>query len=65
MTERPRTIAKADALEMLRRARFSEETIQALASRLGDPIDTELDATVLAQYGVTVDELISRMGGSP
>lgn len=65
MTERRRLIAKADAVEMLRRARFSEETIQALQSRLDDPIDTERDATVLAQHGVTIDELISRMGGSP
>ena len=58
-------IAKADALEMLRRARFSDETIQALESRLDDPIDTQRDATLLAQYGVTIDELINRMGGSP
>jgi hypothetical protein len=50
---------------MLRRAGFPEETVQALAPRLDDPIDTERDATVLAQYGVTIDELISRMGGSP
>jgi hypothetical protein len=41
-----------------------EEADEA-ARGLPDPVEIERAAEFLAPYGVTRDELISRMGGSP
>ena len=49
---------------MLRRAGFPELAEEALRV-LPDPVDLDFAAEVLESYGVTRDELIDRMGGSP
>ena len=49
---------------MLRRAGFPELAEEALRV-LPDPVDLDSAAEVLESYGVTRDELIDRMGGSP
>ena len=57
--------SKAEALEILRRTGVDQETIQALAVALPDPVDLERDANLFGRYGITRDALVDRMGGSP
>jgi hypothetical protein len=56
--------ARQDVVDMLRRAGFPELAEEALRV-LPDPVDLDFAAEVLESYGVTRDELIDRMGGSP
>jgi hypothetical protein len=49
---------------MLRRAGFSEAADKAMAE-LPDPVTQEDCQNWGARYGVTRDQLISMMGGSP
>jgi hypothetical protein len=51
-------------VDVLRTAGLMEEADEA-ARGLPDPVEIERAAEFLAPYGVTRDELISRMGGSP
>jgi hypothetical protein len=56
--------ARQDVVDMLRRTglpELAEETLRVLP----DPVDLDFAAKVLQSYGVTRDELIDRMGGSP
>jgi hypothetical protein len=48
----------------LRTAGFPEAADEALRV-LPDPVDVQQIAAFLTPYGITMDELISRMGGSP
>jgi hypothetical protein len=57
--------SKAEVLAVLRRAGVSEQTIDELDARLPDPVDVRRDAGVLLRYGITVDRITDRMGGSP
>jgi hypothetical protein len=57
-------IAKQEIIELLRRAGLPEVAEEADRS-LPDPVELERAAEFGARYGVTRDELISRMGGSP
>jgi hypothetical protein len=57
--------SKAELFAVLRRTGVSEKTIQELDARLPDPIDAGRDADVLLRYGITLDAMIDRMGGSP
>jgi hypothetical protein len=56
-------IPKREIVELLRRAGFFEVADEADRS-LPDPVELERGAEFGARYGVTRDELISRMGGS-
>jgi hypothetical protein len=56
--------ARQDVVDMLRRTGFPELAEEALRV-LPDPVDLDFAAEVLESYGVTRDELIDRMGGSP
>ena len=49
---------------MLRKAGFAEAADAALRI-LPDPVDTDQIRAFCQQYGVTMDDLISEMGGSP
>ncbi len=49
---------------MLRRTGLPELAEEALRV-LPDPVDLDFAVKVLESYGVTRDELIDRMGGSP
>jgi hypothetical protein len=65
MSEKRDLRPKADVLKLLRRTGFPEETIGALEVALRDPVDVVRDANLLADYGITRDHLVDRMGGSP
>jgi hypothetical protein len=56
--------ARQDVVDMLRRTGLPELAEEALRV-LPDPVDLDFAAEVLQSYGVTMDELIDRMGGSP
>jgi len=56
---------KPGVLVVLRHAGVPENTVQALNAALEDPVDLRRDGNLLARYGVTLDRLIDRMGGSP
>jgi hypothetical protein len=47
----------------LRRTGFPEAAEEALRV-LPDPVDGDQIAAFLAPYGITLDELVSRMGGT-
>ena len=47
----------------LRRTGFPEASDEALRV-LPDPVDEHQIAAFLAPYGITMDELVSRMGGA-
>jgi hypothetical protein len=49
---------------MPRRTGFPELAEEALRV-LPDPVDLDFVAKILQSYGVTMDHLIDRMGGSP
>jgi uncharacterized membrane protein YebE (DUF533 family) len=65
MVDRPHVRRKAEIIEVLRRAGYSEEAIAALDAELDDPVDIDRKANVLLRHGITLDRLIDRMGGSP
>jgi hypothetical protein len=54
---------KADVLAVLRRCGLSEQT--AFDAALDDPVDLERDADLFFRYGITLEGLVDRMGGSP
>ena len=56
--------ARHDVVDMLRRTGLPEIAEEALRV-LPDPVDLDFAVKVLQSYGVTMDELIDRMGGSP
>jgi|1186.fasta_scaffold220509_2 hypothetical protein len=56
---------KANVLAVLRRTGVPEETVQALDAVLDDPVDVRRESNLFARYGITLNHLIDRMGGSP
>ena len=57
-------VTRQHVLDILRMAALPD--VAEEASRvLPDPVEYQLAERFLAQYGITKDELISRMGGSP
>ena len=56
--------ARQDVVDMLRRTGLPELAEEALRV-LPDPVDLDFATEVLQSYGVTKDDLIDRMGGSP
>ena len=65
MGDEPSARRKTEILAVLRRAGYSEQTVAALDAELQDPVDVDRDANVFLRYGITLDSLIDRMGGSP
>ncbi len=55
---------RRDIIDVLRKTGFAEVADEA-ARLLPDPVDLDRVAGFLAPYGITKDELISQMGGSP
>ena len=55
---------RQDLVDTLRRAGFAEAAEEALRI-LPEPVDFDEAAAVLQPYGITQDEVISQMGGSP
>ena len=57
-------IAKEHVVEVLRKAGLPEVAEEAERS-LPDPVELDRAAEFGQRYGITRDDLISRMGGSP
>ena len=57
--------SKEDVLEVLRHMGVSDETLEEIDAQLADPVDPTQAANVLLRYGITLDSVLSRMGGSP
>ena len=56
---------KAEIIAMVERAGFDQGTISSLETELSDEVDVRRDEALLARHGVSRNELIARMGGSP
>jgi hypothetical protein len=61
----PTEFQKDDILAVLRRAGVTEETLQAVDAELPDPVEAAHVQDLLGRYGITLDAIIDRMGGSP
>jgi hypothetical protein len=57
-------LTRQDVVDILRKTGFSEAADEATRV-LPDPVDLDHAAEWGARYGISRDELISRMGGSP
>ena len=57
--------SKADALRILARLGISQEMIAEIGAQLPDPVDLHESGALLQAYGLTLDAVISRLGGSP
>jgi hypothetical protein len=65
MDFRPAPRSHEQVARVLRRAGYSDEFISEVLSQVPDPIDLQRDQQILAQYGLTPERLMDRMGGSP
>ena len=65
MTERARTVSKARAAKLLRRAGVTQARLDVILAQLPDPIDLDRAEAVFAAHGVTLWELMDRLGASP
>ena len=63
--EQRRLIPHAEAAQVLRHAGYSQDRIREMLRDLPDPIDPERDGVALFKLGLSADELMDRMGGSP
>jgi hypothetical protein len=61
----PRRLSKAKVITVIRRAGYPPEVVDRIASQLPDPVDLDREASLLARYGISHDQLIDRFGGSP
>jgi hypothetical protein len=57
--------SKKKVLEVLRKVGISDETVKEIDEDLEDPIRLPRDGAFLLRYGITRDQLVSMMGGSP
>ncbi len=57
-------LTRQSVVDMLRRAGLPEMAEDALHN-LPDPVDSEQVAAWAVPYGINMDEITSRMGGSP
>jgi len=57
--------SKEAVIGTLGRAGVAPETIAFLQRQLPDPVDLDRDGNLLASFGLTMDQLIDRFGGSP
>lgn len=61
----PTEFPKKKVLEVLRKVGIAEGTVTQIDEDLQDPISLPRDGAFLLQHGITRDELVSMMGGSP
>jgi hypothetical protein len=62
---KPRMFRKSVVLDGIRRAGYPREVVDEIDSQLPDPVDSYREQDLLARYGITLDSIISRFGGSP
>jgi hypothetical protein len=60
-----RTISQDEARELLHRAGYPPDVIEAVGAELPDPIDLDAAEPVLASHGITREHLVESLGGSP
>jgi hypothetical protein len=60
----PEQFTRQHVVDILRRTGYTQAADEAMRV-LPDPVDRDDLGRWLAAYGITIDELISRMGGSP
>jgi hypothetical protein len=65
MTDRGRVMTHAEAQRVLTRAGLAPEVIANLLGELPDPIDIDSAEPTFMKYGITMDRLTDRLGGSP
>lgn len=58
------TLSKEEIVRVLRRAGLAD-TAARLAPLLPERVDLDRDSALLDRFGVSREDLISRMGGSP
>jgi hypothetical protein len=63
--ERPRLISHAEVDRILRRAGIPPKQIEEALRRLPDPLDERDCAALERQFGISRENLMDRMGGSP
>ncbi len=61
----PRRLSKAKLIATIRQAGYPPEVVDRMAAQLPDPVDLDREASLLAKYGISHDQLIDRFGGSP
>lgn len=59
-----RTVPRDEVLEVMRRVGLADE-IEAARAELPEVVDLDRDDLLLQQYGLGVDLLVDRLGGSP
>jgi hypothetical protein len=57
--------SKKKVLAVLRKVGISAETVKEIDECLEDPIKLPRDGTFLLRHGITRDQLVNMMGGSP
>ena len=57
--------SKAELLRVLQRIEVPQATIDEIRSELPDFVDLDDAGTLFQKYGLTRDEIISRLGSSP
>ena len=57
--------SKVELLDVLRRIGVPQATVDEISSKLPDFVDLDDAGTLFQKYGLTRDEVISRLGGSP
>jgi hypothetical protein len=57
-------VSREHVLKVMERVGLSE-CVAAVARELPDPVDLKRDQALLEKYGLTLNKLIDRMGGSP
>jgi hypothetical protein len=63
--EMRRLLSHAEVEQILRRAGYPPERIEAVLRDVPDPVDTDRDAEALFRHGISAGGLMDRMGGSP
>ena len=58
-------LPKETFIRTLRRAAIAPETIEVLQRELPDQVDLDRDGNLLFAYGITIERLVDRLGGSP
>ena len=50
---------------VMRRAGYSDEFISEVLSQLPNPMNLQRDQQILGRYGLSSEQLMDRLGGSP
>lgn len=65
MVSSPSLRSHEEAVRVLRRTGYADESIREILRELPDPFDLQRYSEILARCGVSPELLMDRMGGSP